>query len=44
VDGFPVEAKLMTEYYQKHLGEQETNRTPVLQKIMEEGLCLIIEQ
>ncbi|KAJ8422255.1 LOW QUALITY PROTEIN: hypothetical protein Cgig2_025875 [Carnegiea gigantea] len=41
VDGLLAVAKVMTEYYQKLL---ETNRTPILQKIIEEGPCLNMEQ
>jgi len=40
VEGFKAVAKVMTEFYQKLLGEQNSKRTHVLQKIMETGPIL----
>ena len=44
VDGFQAVADVMIEFYQKLLGEQNTNHTHVSQKIMEAGPILNTEQ
>ena len=44
MDGFQAVADVMIEFYQKLLGEQNTNHAHVSQKIMEAGPILNIEQ
>ncbi|KAJ8430001.1 hypothetical protein Cgig2_033926 [Carnegiea gigantea] len=44
VEGFTAAAKVMTDYYQKLLGEQRVNRVHPNQEVIQQGLELKLEQ